>query len=151
MRFHKNMALLALEQAAGMAALYAAYFVGLYFPRWLNIALAVLLGACAFIGYLICSEKEREDGLFLFPVIFSLAAGLSVAAYFCRVGNNFSTTIRSCSFVLARSCSTERSFLPIGGRERHLSCRTFYLRSSVCACSAWRCIAFVTGTLPRMR
>ena len=71
MRFHKNMALLALEQSAGMAALYAAYFVGLYFPRWLNIALAVLMGACAFIGYLICSEKEREDGLFLFPVIFS--------------------------------------------------------------------------------
>lgn len=47
MRFHKNMALLALEQSAGMAALYAAYFVGLYFPRWLNIALAVLMGACA--------------------------------------------------------------------------------------------------------
>ncbi|RXZ61298.1 hypothetical protein ESZ91_02620 [Candidatus Borkfalkia ceftriaxoniphila] len=89
MRFHKNMALLALEQSAGMAALYAAYFVGLYFPRWLNITLAVLLGACAFIGCLVCSEKGREDGLFLFPVIFSLAAGLSVAAYFCRVGNNF--------------------------------------------------------------
>ena len=77
MRFHKNMALLALEQSAGMAALYAAYFVGLYFPRWLNIALAVLMGACAFIGYLICSEKEREDGLFLFPVIFSLVKEVS--------------------------------------------------------------------------
>lgn len=88
-RLHKNILIMAGEQLFCAAVLFAAYGIGLFFFRWLNIALAALLGAGAFIGYLFCSVKDRPDGLFFFPALFSAGAGLAIAAYFCEVGNNF--------------------------------------------------------------
>ena len=86
---HKNMLLLAAEQAACTAVLFAAYFAGLYLPLWLNITLAAAAGIGALVGYLVCAAKERTDGLFLFPSLFSAGTGFAIAAYFCRLGSNF--------------------------------------------------------------
>lgn len=80
---------MAAEQAVCLAALYAAYFAGLFLPRWAGISVAVVAGVAALVGYLVCAAKKRREGLFLFPVLFSVGAGFAIAAYFCEEGCNF--------------------------------------------------------------
>ena len=67
----------AAEQAAGVGVFFAAYFVSGYLPMGANIALSVIVGIGAFVGYLVCNHKDFLDGLWLFPLLFSAATGFA--------------------------------------------------------------------------
>lgn len=79
----------AAEQAAGVGVFFAAYFVSGYLPMGANIALSVVVGIGAFVGYLVCNHKDFLDGLWLFPLLFSAATGFAVGIYFCRFESLF--------------------------------------------------------------
>lgn len=77
------------QQAAGLGAFFAAYYLSGFLPQPAVIALASVFGAGAFIGYIVCSVRNVPDGLWLFPVLFSAAAGFSAGICFCRFESRF--------------------------------------------------------------
>lgn len=77
------------QQAAGLSAFFAAYLLSGFLTWQWNLALALVLGIGAFIGYIICNSKDFLDGLWLFPILFSAASGFAVGIYFCRFDSLF--------------------------------------------------------------
>lgn len=71
------------QQVAGLGSFALAYFLSGFLPQGWNIALAIVIGLGAFIGYIVCCSKDFLDGLWLFPLLFSAASGFAVGIYFC--------------------------------------------------------------------
>lgn len=93
------------QQTAGLGCFYLAYFLSGYMPQGANIALAIIVGLLAFIGYIICCSKDFLDGLWLFPLLFSAASGFAAGIYFCLHESlffgNWKTFIAAAAFSLA--------------------------------------------------
>ena len=91
------------QQAAGLGCFWFAYFLSGFLPQGANIALAVIIGVGAFIGYIVCSIADFLDGLWLFPLLFSAAAGFAIGVYFCLFDSLFFGNWRT--FALAAAIS----------------------------------------------
>ena len=77
------------QQAAGLGCFWGAYFLSGFLPQGANIALAIIVGVGAFIGYIVCSLVDFLDGLWFFPLLFSAASGFAVGIYFCLFDSLF--------------------------------------------------------------
>ena len=77
------------QQAAGLGCFWLAYFLSGFLPQGANIALAIIVGVGAFIGYIVCCAKDFLDGLWLFPLLFSAASGFAIGIYFCLFDSLF--------------------------------------------------------------
>lgn len=77
------------QQCICIGIFFSVLLLSWYLPQGANIALAVVLGLGGFIGYIVCNQKEFLDGLWLFPAVFTAAAGFTAGIYFCGLESAF--------------------------------------------------------------